>query len=344
MAKCEGKPDTYAKSGVDFRKEDRVIKGIKGWVCKTFNTRAGRKGSVLCDIGAFANLVDMGEYALAISMDGVGSKVLVAQELGKFDTVGIDCVAMNVNDIICVGAEPITMVDYLAMESTDDKLAKDISKGLYEGAKQADIAIVGGETASLPDMIKGVGGRGFDLAGTVIGTVRKEDIITGEKIAPGDVVLGLKSSGFHSNGYTLVRKVMPKSMWPNIMAPTRIYVKEILSLIREFEVKGLAHITGGGFLNLLRLTKNGFLLDSLPEPPLIFKKIQELGKVSDEEMHKTFNMGVGFCVIASPDDADRMLSKYGPEYGMMRVGQVTDGQDIIVERNAVQIKLKRTIY
>ncbi len=338
------KPDTYAKAGVDFAKEERAVKGIRSWVCKTFGFRDGKVGAVMCDIGSFANMIDMGEYALAFAIDGVGSKVLVAQELEKYDTVGIDCIAMNVNDVICVGAEPISIVDYLALEKTNDRLAKEVSKGLYEGAKIANVSIVGGETASLPDIIHGVDGKGFDLAAAVIGIVRKDKIITGEKIQVGDTVLGFKSSGIHSNGLTLARRVLPRNMYMNILTPTRIYVKEVLNLLENYDIRGIANITGGGFLNLLRITKHGFLLDSMPEPQMIFKKIQELGGITDEEMYKTFNMGVGMCVVAAPEVADKIIAEKGGQYGMMKVGVVVKEPGVTIVRNGAKIELERTMY
>jgi phosphoribosylformylglycinamidine cyclo-ligase len=344
MKKPVEKPDTYAKAGVDFKREDRAIKGIQSWVRKTFAFREGKMGAVLEDVGSFANLIDMGDYALAFCTDGVGSKVLVAQELEKYDTVGIDCVAMNVNDAICLGAEPISMVDYLALQHTNDEIAKEISKGLYEGAAQAGIAIVGGETASMPDIITGLDGKGFDLAAAAIGIVKKDKIITGEKVAVGDWVLGFKSSGIHSNGLTLARKVLPRNMYMNLLTPTRIYVKEVLQLIGKYDVHGMANITGGGFLNLLRLTKYGFVLDGMPEPQMIFKKIEELGKISEEEMYRTFNMGIGFCMVVSPDDGEDIVKRYGDDYGISRVGKVIAESGVTVMRKGVEIRLKRTIY
>ncbi len=334
-------PDTYAKAGVDINKEDRIIDGIKKWACKTFEMRKGKVGEVLCDIGSFANLIDMGEYALAFCVDGVGSKVLVAQELEKYDTVGIDCVAMNVNDVICVGAEPISIVDYLALEKADEKMTRDISKGLYEGAKQAGISIVGGETASLPDIIKGIERRGFDLAAAVIGIVQKDKVITGDRIEIGDAVLGFRSSGIHSNGLTLARNVLPKSMYMNLLTPTRIYVKEVMKLIKEYDIRGVANITGGGFTNLLRITKYGFLLDKLPEPHMVFKKIQELGKVSAEEMHTTFNMGVGLCIVVPEKQAEDIIKKYGREYELTRIGTVVEEPDVRIIRRDIEITLKK---
>jgi phosphoribosylformylglycinamidine cyclo-ligase len=338
------KPDTYAKAGVDFRKEDRAVKSISKWVCKTFKFREGKLGSVMENFGLFANLIDMGDYALAICMDGVGSKVLVAQEMQKYNTVGIDLVAMNVNDLVCVGADPVCMVDYLAMQKMDDEIAKEISIGIYEGANQAGISIVGGETASLPDMIMGVEDRGFDLAGTAIGVVCREDIITGRDIKPGDAVLGIASNGIHSNGLTLARKVLPKNMWMNLLTPTRIYVNEVKTLVNEFEILGLANITGGGILNLTRITKNGFLLDNMPEPQMVFKKIQELGKISDEEMYRTFNMGIGLCAVVREGESGKILEKYGKEFGLSRIGTTTEGKDVKIRLKDIEISVERTIY
>jgi phosphoribosylformylglycinamidine cyclo-ligase len=341
---ADKRPDTYAKAGVDFRREDRAVRGIQMWVRKTFAFREGRLGAVLEDVGSFANLIDLGEYALAFCTDGVGSKVLIAQELDKYDTVGIDCIAMNVNDAICLGAEPISAVDYLALQETDEELTRELSKGLYEGARLSGIAIVGGETASMPDVITGPNGRGFDIAAAVIGIVKKEKIITGKKIQPGNIVLGFRSSGVHSNGLSLARKVVPKSMWMNLLTPTRIYVKEVMELVRKYDIHGMANITGGGFLNLCRLTKHGFVLDSMPEPQMIFKKIQELGKVSDEEMHRTFNMGVGYCMVVSRADSEDILKKYGDTFDLVKIGYVVEEPGVTIVRKGVEIKLDRVMY
>ncbi|MFH0860982.1 MAG: phosphoribosylformylglycinamidine cyclo-ligase [Candidatus Altiarchaeota archaeon] len=337
--KSKEKPSTYAKAGVDIKKEDKTISGIRTWVSKTFKFREGKIGSVMYDIGTFANTIDFGEYALAFTTDGVGSKVLVAQELEKYDTVGIDLVAMNVNDLLCLGAEPIAMVDYLAISHPDEKTAREISIGLYEGARQAEIAIVGGETATLPDIIMGKGRMGFDIAAAAIGAVKKDKIITGETIAVGDVILGFASSGIHSNGLTLARKVLPVNMWTKLLTPTRIYVKEVLTLLKEYEIHGLANITGSGMLNLRRITKHGIMLDKLPEPPLIFKKIQELGKVSVDEMYRTFNMGVGFCVICSEETANLIVGKYGREFRIAPVGRIVEGGGVSIVHKGSTIKL-----
>jgi len=330
---------TYAKSGVNIEREGFAIKNMSKWIRKTFEFRKGKIGEVMKEVGFYANVIDMGEFALAICMDGVGSKVLVAQELDKFDTIGIDVVAMNVNDVICLGAEPLAMVDYMAFKRVDPEVARDISIGIYEGAKIAGISVVGGETATLPEIICGIDGKGFDLAGTAVGIVKKDRIITGEKISPRDIVLGLHSSGIHSNGLTLARKVLPKTMWTKLLTPTRIYVKEILELIQKFDIHGLAHITGGGFLNLDRLTKFGFYLDKIPEEDVIFKKIQELGDIPDREMYRTFNMGIGFCVIVNENDAEKILKGYGERFGIHKIGHVTEESGVRILKDGKEIGL-----
>jgi phosphoribosylformylglycinamidine cyclo-ligase len=182
-------------------------------------------------------------------------------------------------------------------------------------------------------MIKGVKNRGFDLAAAVVGIVDKDKIITGEKIQPGDKVIGFHSNGIHSNGLTLARKVLPLNMWTKLLEPTRIYVPEVLGLMKEFEIKGCAHITGSGILNLLRITKYGFHLDNLPEPQMIFKKIQELGGISDEEMYKTFNMGIGFCIIVSEKDAIKIKNKYEHEYKLDIVGTVIEKHHVKIVKD-----------
>jgi len=328
---------TYAKAGVDIRKEELAVKSMVSWLRKTFKFRQGMHGQVLGDIGGYANLIDIGNFALAMTIDGVGSKVLVAQELDTYDTIGIDLVAMNVNDLLCVGAEPLALVDYIAFQHVNEKIAKEISIGLYEGAKQAKIAIVGGETATLPEMIKGIGSKGFDLAGAGIGIVEKDKVITGKDIKIGDVVLGLPSNGIHSNGLTLARKVLPRSMWLELLKPTRIYVEEVLNIISNYRVNGLAHITGGGLLNLTRLTSYGFFLDSLPQPQLIFRRIQEESNISMKEMYRTFNMGVGFIIVMPPEEAEKALDAFESKYKLMVLGKV-------VKESEVRLKLEEESF
>lgn len=319
-------PKDYKSSGVDIEVEEKSISALVSVIKETLQFRKGKIGAAIGDIGSYSGFIEFGDYALSLATDGVGSKVLVAQKLRKYDTVGIDVIAMNVNDVICNGATPLAFVDYIALEKTSKYMLNEIAKGLLEGAKQSDMPIVGGETATLPDIIKG-DGEGFDLAGTCLGVVKKEKIISGKDIAPGDIVIGIESSGIHSNGLTLARKTLGESDYPELLIPTRIYVKQILDLIEHVKVKGMAHITGSGLLNLKRLKKGiGFDLN-LPEPPMIFKKIIDTG-VEIEEMYKTFNMGTGFVVIVSEEDMNKalqILNKYFPSYV---IGKVID-QNII---------------
>lgn len=331
---------TYSKAGVSIKEEEYAINGIKKLVEKTFRFREGKKGSIMTEIGSFANLIDMGDYALGMCIDGVGSKVLVAQELERYDTIGIDMVAMNVNDLICLGAEPIALVDYLATEKVHADVVKDIMHGIVEGAQQAEVALIGGELATLPDIIKGLDGEGFDLAGTAIGMVEKDKIITGEEISPGDVVLGFKSSGIHSNGLTLARKVLPKCMWVELLTPTKIYVNSVLEILEEFNVHGMVHVTGGGFKNFLRVTDYGFRLDNLPDVPMVFKSIKENSNISDEEMYRTFNMGVGFAMIVDKEDADDILLEHAQKDGLRKLGHVIDEHKVEIETSDQEIVLK----
>jgi len=305
---------TYAESGVDILKENKAIAALLS------NVKQRRKGIGKPLGGHYAGMIDFGEYALVLCTDGVGSKVLIASELKKWDSVGIDCIAMNVNDAICVGAEPLAFVDYLAIEDPKPEITKEIGKGLEKGAELSNISIISGETASLPDIIKG-----FDLAGTCLAYVKKDRIVLGEKIVPGDIIIGLSSTGIHSNGYSLVRKVIqhadffytdkfPDGLYPGktigevLLAPTQIYVKETIELLKKVEVHGVAHITGSGLRKLKRLNKNvKFVIDDPFEPQPIFKFIQKYGDIDDKEMYQTFNMGMGLAIIVSKKDVDEAM-------------------------------------
>ena len=315
---------TYSDAGVDINKIKETHKSIANLLKETFMHRKGKLGEVLSDIGHYAGLIDIGNNnVLALHVDGVGTKLLVAQMMNRYNTIGIDCVAMCVNDIICLGAEPTTLIDYLAVQEPNKETINEIMKGLYEGARQADIAIVGGETSVMPEIITGyIANKGFDLAGMCIGIVNKDKIINGEKIEAGDVVIGLESNGLHSNGYALSRKVlferyMINDKLPNskitigeeLLRPTRIYVKPILEIFkRDIEIHGLAHITGGAFTKLRRLKKGmGYNLNKIPKPPDIFEIIKKLGNISDTEMYKVFNMGIGFCIIAPKENSAEIM-------------------------------------
>jgi len=326
---------TYAKSGVDISKIKKAHKSIADLLKETFSSRNGKLGKVLTEIGHYAGLIDIEDKALALHVDGVGTKVLIAQMLDKYDTIGIDCVAMCVNDLICMGAEPVALIDYLAVEKTNEEMINEIMKGLVEGAKQADVAIVGGETAVMKDVITGINGKGFDLAAMCVGVVDKDKIINGKKMVLGDVVIGLESSGIHSNGLTLARKVLSKEHYKELLKPTLIYVKPVLEIIEQCEVHGLANITGGAFSKLMRIGEKagvGFLLDEMPELPEIFKLIQKEGNVSDREMYRTFNCGIGFCIVV-PENGSKKVIEICKKYGInaKKIGMIVKEKDVKIK-------------
>ncbi len=234
-----------------------------------------------------------------------------------------------------MGAEPVALVDYLAVEEPNDEMINEITKGLVEGAKQADTAIVGGETAVMKDVIVGKETKGFDLAAMVVGVVDKDKIINGEKMKVGDVVIGLESSGIHSNGLTLARKILSKDHYEELLKPTLIYVKPVLEIIKDCEVHGLANITGGAFSKLMRIgekTNFGFLLDNVPEMPEIFKLIQKEGNVSDREMYRTFNCGIGFCVVVPQKESERVMEICGKyKINAKKIGRLVEEKDVKVK-------------
>ena len=310
LYKAAGVDTAAAQSGLQ-----KIIASIKG----TWPASDGI-GAVKLDIGYFANVIDIGGIGLAICTDGVGSKSIVAQMMGRYDTIGIDCVAMNVNDVICVGARPISMVDYIAVEDADADMLGAIAIGLAAGAKEAGVSISGGEISPLKDVM-----RGFDLVGMAVGLVPLDRIITGRDLVPGDVIIGIESSGIHSNGLTLARYVFFKQrnlsvdhVFPELGIPlgeellraTLIYVPEIIEIVDKIPtVKALINITGDGLLNLPRVdARVGFQIDNLPPIPPIFRLIQQHGAVSTAEMFEVYNMGVGFCVLVAEQDRDAVLS------------------------------------
>jgi len=280
--------DAYAKAGVDQGAADSAVAGL----VRALGAINLERPSLQVPLpGHYASVVKFDERnGIAFSTDGVGTKLVVAEELGKFDTVGIDCVAMNVNDVICVGAEPLAMVDYVAVDKADPRVCEEIGVGLARGAELAGIEITGGELAQLGELVRGV-----DVSGACIGRVALDEIVDGSAVEPGDVVIGLPSAGIHSNGYTLARSALVgisldedpeghlgRTLGEELLRPTEIYVKPIVALLRsEVEVRGLAHITSGGTKNLLRLAAEvGYEIDDpLPAPP-IFGLIQERGEVS----------------------------------------------------------------
>jgi len=316
---------TYAWAGVDSAMEEQGMKGLLKWVRKTYGL-PGERARLRVGIGYFASVVDIGgKMGLAMTTDGVGTKILVAQQMDKYDTIGIDCVAMNVNDLISVGARPIAMLDYLAVQKPQPRLLEEIGKGLYIGARQAGISIPGGEIAQLREMLKGKRrGYAFDLAGMGIGFVPLDRVVVGQNIEPGDVLVGLQSSGIHSNGLTLARRVLfdrmgysvntylpqlGRTVGEELLEPTRIYVPEVMEMLEaNLRIKALINITGDGFFNLVRVEAPvGYVIESLPPLPPIFPLLEELGQLKDEEMFKVFNMGVGFSVVCHKGDADKVV-------------------------------------
>jgi phosphoribosylformylglycinamidine cyclo-ligase len=323
--------DAYAKAGVDQGAADAAV----GVLVRALAAIKLDRPSLQVPLpGHYASVIRIDERTgIALSTDGVGTKLLVAEELGRFDTVGIDCVAMNVNDVICVGAEPLAMLDYIAVRKADPAVCEQIGAGLAGGAELAGVEIPGGELAQLGDLVSSV-----DVSGACFGTVALNSIVDGSSVEPGDVVIGLPSSGLHSNGYTLARSALQgidldderlgRPLGDVLLEPTEIYVKPILELLRsEVEVRGLAHITSGGLGNLLRLAAEvGYEIDDPLPVPAIFDLIQERGGVSEEEMHDVFNMGCGFCVVVSAADEAAALALLRTHYpAAKRIGRAVDG-------------------
>lgn len=311
---------SYQTAGVDSGQKDQAMQRLGNWVERSFSLRPGE---VQLPLGYFANVIDVGNgLGIAVSTDGVGTKILVAEMLEKYDTVGIDCVAMNVNDVLCVGAEPLALLDYIAVQVPHPDLLESLAKGLYRGAELAHITIPGGEIAQIKEMIQGLReGYAFDLVATCIGKVPLDKMLLGEHIAEGDVIIGLSSSGVHSNGLTLARRIfferlgwtidrhvpeLGRTIGEELLEPTRIYVQEVMEMLNTgLRIKALAHITSTGFLNLNRAAAPmGYILDKLPEPLPIFQLLQREGGVSVEDMYFTYNMGIGFCIVLSPEDVD----------------------------------------
>ena len=325
---------TYAKSGVNI---DQKSSAIKALVDEIGYKRTGIGQNVRMS-GLFASLIDFGDKYITLATDGVGSKLMIAEALNKWDTVGIDCIAMNVNDTICVNAEPTSFVDYIAIDKPMEDITRDIGIGLQKGAELSNMEIVGGEIAVLPEIINGV-----DLSGTCLGYVEKDRIITGDKCEKGDLIVSLRSSGIHANGLTLARKVvesnniaytdkiagLSKSVGEELLTPTEIYVRQVLKITSEHTVHGLVDITGGGLRNILRMRKGlKYVISDPVKPAPIFNKIQELGEIDDREIYQTLNMSMGFTIIAPAEDAEAIAKEY-PNAEV--VGRVEEGEGVLLE-------------
>jgi phosphoribosylformylglycinamidine cyclo-ligase len=336
--------DAYAASGVSISDSDATVDAIVG-VLRAI--QPGRASRVVDLPGHYASVLRVtDDLGIAIGTDGVGSKLVVAEETGRLETVGIDCIAMNVNDVVCVGAEPIAVLDYLAVEQADPAAAAAIAQGLKAGAEAAGVEIPGGELAVLPELIRGhPSPHGFDLCASCFGTVALDQIVTGAAVAPGDALIGLPSSGIHSNGYTLARAALSSLDYADtppelegatvadaLLEPTVIYVRAVLDLLRsDIPVHGLAHITGGGLTNLMRLNKGvGFVVDTPLPVPGIFALVARLGEVDEREMWDVFNMGCGFVCVVPDDratDAIALLDAHHP--GTARIGTVTGDAGVV---------------
>ena len=344
MAPPPERPRTdYGSAGVDADAAEAGLAGLVRHIRTTWPAGGSGLGAIEGRSGYFASVVDFGGMGVAICTDGIGTKALIAQMTGRYDTVGIDCVAMNVNDLVCVGARPVTLVDYIAVERAEPAMLEALGAGLAEGARLAGVSISGGEIAEMRDIIKGtVPERGFDLAGTAVGRVELDAVNVGAAVRPGDSIVGIASSGIHSNGLTLARRVffetaglgvddrpagLGESVGEALLRPTHIYVREALDLVAsEVPVHALAHITGDGFLNLTRIeARVGMRLDALPAPPPVFTVLQRLGGIEDAEMHRVFNMGIGFCAVVPPEhkaSAIAILGAHGKP--CQRIGTVVD--------------------
>lgn len=307
---------TYKDAGVNIEEGYRSVELIKEYAKRTLNSY------VLGGIGSFGSMIEIPEGykkpVLVSGTDGVGTKLEIAFKTKKYDTVGIDCVAMCVNDILCHGAKPLFFLDYIACGKLEANVSSDLVKGVSDGCLESNCALVGGETAEMPGFYKD---GEYDVAGFALGIVDKENIIDGSKVEDGNILIGLKSSGIHSNGYSLVRKIFTDleedfygdAVWKTLLTPTRIYVKPVLSLMKDVDIKAMAHITGGGFIeNIPRMfggrSFTAVIDKSSYEIPNIFKRIMEKG-VEEDHMYNTFNMGIGFVIAVSKEDAQKTMKK-----------------------------------
>ncbi|TYL36657.1 phosphoribosylformylglycinamidine cyclo-ligase [Natronococcus pandeyae] len=315
---ADGERLTYADTGVDIEASEDATAALLEAFGSDLTTE-------------YAGLLDIGDRYLALATDGVGTKLLVAEAIEDFSTIGIDCIAMNVNDLVAAGVEPVAFVDYLAVDEPDDDLTNEIGEGLAVGLEEADLTLLGGETAVMPEVVSG-----FDLAGTCAGLAGKDEILEGEA-AVGDALVGFPSNGIHSNGLTLAREAATRehdytdpfphdddrSIGEELLRPTRIYT-DLLEPMRTHDVRAAAHVTGGGWTNLTRMGERRYVVDDpLPAQP-VFEFVQEEGNVTDEEMHRTFNMGTGFVVALPEEQAESLVAETDGQL----IGRVEDGDAV----------------
>ncbi|MCL4334633.1 MAG: phosphoribosylformylglycinamidine cyclo-ligase [Candidatus Thermoplasmatota archaeon] len=302
---------------------------------------------VIGSFGGFTSLIDMGTFALSFNTDNVGTKIMIAEDIGKLDTIGIDCIAMCVNDAITAGSEPIAMVDYIQLRNADPEMARQIGNGLNVGAQIANVTLVGGETAIVPDLVNHV-----DLAGAAVGIVQKSQIINGEGISDGDIVFALQSSGLHSNGFTSVRSAIKKAglvyddtfpgdskkTYEVLLEPTRIYVREVLDIMNIVNIKGMANITGGGVRNIVRMKDMAYVLDNPFEPQNVFNRIQEFGGYSMQQMFETFNMGMGFVIVIDEESKVDFMNAMRGRVPVREIGHVEKGIGISIPKYEVSFQ------
>lgn len=331
---------SYKESGVNFHSvgefRDSIVKNL---------SFKGKRYARAASIGHYAGLVSFSDGYVALHTDGVGTKTILALKYGYFDEVGNDLIGMNVNDIVCIGAEPIAMVDYIATSIFDKKAGTRIGKSINDACREAGISMIGGETASVPDLITGI-----DISGTVVGFLKKGKEITGKKIREGDRIIGLRSNGFHSNGFSLIRKIYEKkedkleekfdglSLWKLLLRGTRIYSAMIMKILgeEELEIHGMAHITGGGVRNILRLKRMKYSIN-FPEIPELFNKVIEDGSIPMKEAFQVFNMGIGFVVVAPKRETDLImerLSTFSPEI----IGEVNQGSGLVIKNLGIRYR------
>ncbi len=347
----------YKKAGVDIKAGDRASKIAYNYAKSTFASRQGMIGEPVVDEGSFAGLINMGDFYIVQSDDGVGTKMEIAEKIGKFDTLGYDLLAMVADDVVCLGAETISVTNTLDTNKVDADIIGDLMKGLAKACIEQKVVIPGGEIAEVG---KAVNGNVWNA--TAVGVLEKEKVITGEDIKPGDKIIALKESGFRSNGFSLIRYIIDQKFgyegysksspfgknWGELLLePSKIYSGALLEILgrfgmkRKVNIKGIAHITGGGipgnFKRVLKQTELGARFDNLFEPSDIVKEIQEMGEVTEEEAYKTWNMGNGMMLITAPGDVEKILELVSIEAQV--VGEIIEGKKIILNSKGLYNKI-----